>query len=202
MIQQIKRILWKKRNENQKQFFVGLAIDAFIFVYGIILLIFPTLLEDANLKINNYIVVMLALFALGNLIKYIVFNDNTNEKIYICLLSCAVGILNIILCGFLDENTVFDMSIMIFTLTICGVKLFGIDYYHERKDSYWCIETMLLVIFVTVGIVIALTVLSNNTYQVLSLGFFTIIISILDVIGTSIKCMLKSHRFIRNIKLK
>ncbi len=202
MIESIKNILFKRRNENQKEFFVGLSLSAALFLLGIIYLIFPSVMNGKLLVINNFFVIFIALFSVINLVKFILFNYKTNEKIYLCLLGCGVGILNIILDGFLDDDTVFTMSIMLFTLAVSGVKLFSIDYYHSKKDSYWYIETMLLVILVVIGIVVSLTVLNNSAYQVLSLGFFIIIVSILDAIDLSIRCMLRASRFVKNIKLR
>lgn len=202
MIEQIKKILFKRRNDNQKEFFVGLSLSGVIFLLGIIYLIFPSILRNDLLHINNFLVIFVALYSVVNLIKFILFNYKTNEKIYLCLLGCGVGILNIILSGFLDTDTVFTMSIMLFTLAVSGVKLLSIDYYHSKRDSYWYIETMLLVVLVIIGIVVSLTVLNNNAYQVLSLGFFIIIISILDAIDASIRCMLRAPRFVKNIKLR
>jgi hypothetical protein len=102
----------------------------------------------------------------------------------------------------MDATTVFTMCIMLFTLVVTGVKLFAVDYYFQRKDSYWYIITMLLIIFLCVGLVISTALLNHPDIQVVSLGFFIIIIAILDAVDTSIKCMLKAPRFVKNIKLK
>ena len=202
MVSKIIDALTRKRNENQKHFYVGLSISAALFILGIIYIISPSIITTKVYRVNNFVIVMLALYGLANLIKYIVINYKTYEKVYLCLGSCAIAILNVILSAFIDATTVFTMSIMLFTLVVTGVKLFAVDYYYQRKDSYWYIITMLLIIFLIVGLVISIALLNHPDIQVVSLGFFVIIIAILDAVDTSIKCMLKAPRFVKNIKLK
>jgi hypothetical protein len=202
MINKIINALTRKRNENQKHFYVGLSISGALFILGIIYIISPSIITTETYKVNNFVIVMLGLYALLNLVKFIVINYKTYEKVYLCLGSCAIAILNIILSAFMDATTVFTMCIMLFTLVVTGVKLFAVDYYYQRKDSYWYIITMLLIIFLSVGLVISIALLNHPDVQVISLGFFIIIIAILDAVDTSIKCMLKAPRFVKNIKLK
>jgi hypothetical protein len=202
MIKKIINALVEKRNENQKHFFVGLTISCALFVLGLIYIISPTIITTKVYKVNNFVIVMLSLYALANLIKFVVINYKTYEKVYLCLGSCAIAILNVILSAFIDATTVFTMSIMLFTLVVTGVKLFAVDYYYQRKDAYWYIVTMLLIIFLIVGLVISIALLKNTDIQIISLGFFIIIIAILDAVDTSIKCMLRAPRFVKNIKLK
>ncbi len=202
MIKKIIDALTRKRNENQKHFYVGLSISGALFILGIIYIISPSIITTETYKVNNFVIVMLGLYALLNLVKFIVINYKTYEKVYLCLGSCAIAILNIILSAFMDATTVFTMCIMLFTLVVTGVKLFAVDYYYQRKDSYWYIITMLLIIFLCVGLVISTALLNHPDIQVVSLGFFIIIIAILDVVDTSIKCMLRAPRFVKNIKLK
>ena len=202
MINKIIDALTRKRNENQKHFYVGLSVSGALFILGIIYIISPSIITTETYKVNNYVIIMLGVYALLNLVKFIVINYKTYEKVYLCLGSCAIAILNVILNAFMDATTVFTMCIMLFTLVVTGVKLFAVDYYYQRKDSYWYIITMLLIIFLCVGLVISTALLNHPDIQVVSLGFFIIIIAILDAVDTSIKCMLKAPRFVKNIKLK
>ncbi|MCR5483860.1 MAG: hypothetical protein K6E99_05605, partial [Bacilli bacterium] len=194
--------LTRKRNENQKHFYVGLSVSGALFLLGIIYIISPSIITTETYKVNNFVIIMLGVYALLNLVKFIVINYKTYEKVYLCLGSCAIAILNVILSAFIDATTVFTMCIMLFTLVVTGVKLFAVDYYYQRKDSYWYIITMLLIIFLCVGLVISTALLNHPDIQVVSLGFFIIIIAILDAVDTSIKCMLRAPRFVKNIKLK
>ena len=202
MIKKIIDALTRKRNENQKHFYVGLSVSGALFLLGIIYIISPSIITTETYKVNNFVIIMLGVYALLNLVKFIVINYKTYEKVYLCLGSCAIAILNVILSAFIDATTVFTMCIMLFTLVVTGVKLFAVDYYYQRKDSYWYIITMLLIIFLCVGLVISTALLNHPDIQVVSLGFFIIIIAILDAVDTSIKCMLRAPRFVKNIKLK
>ena len=97
---------------------------------------------------------------------------------------------------------VLAISIMVFVLAITTVKLFSIDYYHDNKDAFFYIETMLLCLFLVVGVVISVNLFNDSTIQTIMLGFLFIIIGILDGVNISIKCMLKAQRFLNKIKLK
>ena len=157
-----------------------------------------------NINANNLFVSGLLMFGCVNLVKYIVVGKNpTTERVYMTVACAASGALDIILGGFYDDqHMVLAISIMVFVLAITTVKLFTIDYYHDRGDAFFYIETMLLSLFMVVGFVIAVNLFKDSTIQTIMLGFLFIIIGILDGVNISIKCMLKANRFLSKIKLK
>ncbi len=197
----------KKMSENKKNFYVGILCSMAIFMMGVIYLTIPSyygLASMYNVNANNLFVSGLLMFACVNLVKYIVVGKNpTSERVYMTVASAGSGALNIILGGFFEnQHMVLAVSIMVFVLSITTVKLFTIDYYHDRKDAFFYIETMLLVLFLIVGIVVSVNLFSDPTIQTIMLGFLFIIIGILDGVNISIKCMLKAQRFLNKIKLK
>lgn len=197
----------KKLNENRKNFIVGLLCSVVIFVIGVVYLMIPSfygLATTFNVNANNLFVSGLLMIACVNLVKYIVTGkEPTAEKVYMTVAAAGSGALDILLAGFFDnQHMVLAISIMAFVLSITAVKLFTIDYYKERKDSFYYVEIMLLCIFLIVGIVVSVSLLNDSTIQIIMIGFLFIIIGILDGVNSSIKCMLKAPRFIDNIKLK
>ena len=74
MIKKIIDALTKKRNENQKHFYVGLSVSCVLFILGIIYIISPSIISNGSYKVNNYVIVMLGVYALLNLVKFIVIN--------------------------------------------------------------------------------------------------------------------------------
>jgi uncharacterized membrane protein HdeD (DUF308 family) len=82
------------------------------------------------------------------------------------------------------------------------VKLFTIDYYHDREDAFFYIETMLLIIFFIMGLMLAFNLFDDKILQAMMLGFFIVLISILDGLNGSLKSLIKSKRFQNKIKLK
>lgn len=194
-------------SQNKKNFYVGILCSIAIFIMGVMYLTIPSyygLSAMYNVNTNNLFVSGLLMFACVNLIKYIVVGKNpTTERVYMTVASAGSGALNIILGGFFEnQHMILAISIMVFVLSITTVKLFTIDYYHDRKDAFFYIETMLLCIFLIVGIVISVNLFSDTTLQTIMLGFLFIIIGILDGVNISIKCMLKAQRFLNKIKLK
>ena len=197
----------KKMSVNKKNFYVGILCSMAIFMMGVMYLTIPSyygLAAMYSVNANNLFVSGLLMFACVNLVKYIVVGKNpTTERVYMTVASAGSGALNIILGGFFDnQHMVLAVSIMVFVLSITTVKLFTIDYYHDRKDAFFYIETMLLVLFLIVGIVVSVNLFSDSTIQTIMLGFLFIIIGILDGVNISIKCMLKAQRFLNKIKLK
>ena len=197
----------KKMSENKKNFYVGIACSIAVFLMGVMYLTVPSyygLAAMDNINANNLFVSGLLMFGCVNLVKYIVVGKNpTTERVYMTVASAATGALDIILGGFYDDqHMVLAISIMVFVLAITTVKLFTIDYYHDRGDAFFYIETMLLSLFMVVGFVIAINLFKDSTIQTIMLGFLFIIIGILDGVNISIKCMLKANRFLSKIKLK
>ena len=194
-------------SQNKKNFYVGILCSIVIFIMGVMYLTIPSyygLSAMYNVNTNNLFVSGLLMFACVNLIKYIVVGKNpTTERVYMTVASAGSGALNILLGGFFEnQHMILAISIMVFVLSITTVKLFTIDYYHDRKDAFFYIETMLLCIFLIVGIVVSVNLFSDTTIQTIMLGFLFIIIGILDGVNISIKCMLKAQRFLNKIKLK
>jgi len=197
----------KKMSQNKKNFYVGIACSIAVFLMGVMYLTIPSyygLAAMYNVNANNLFVSGLLMFGCVNLVKYIVVGKNpTTERVYMTVACAASGALDIILGGFYDDqHMVLAISIMVFVLSITTVKLFTIDYYHDREDAFFYIETMLLSLFMVVGFVIAINLFKDSTIQTIMLGFLFIIIGILDGVNISIKCMLKANRFLNKIKLK
>ncbi len=197
----------KKISENKKNFYVGILCSVAIFLMGVIYLTIPAYYGlDAmnNVNANNIFVSGLLMFACVNLVKYIVVGKNpTSERVYMTIACAGSGALDIILGGFFeDQHMVLAISILVFVLSMTTVKLYTIDYYHERKDAFFYIETMLLCLFLIVGVVISVNLFKDSAIQTIMLGFLFIIIGILDGVNISIKAMLKAQRFLNKIKLK
>lgn len=192
-------------NLNRKRFFVGIVCSGIMFFMGVLYLTVPAYYGTeymANIDTNDLFVSMVLIYAVLNFIKYFLLGKNpNNENIYISIASSLTGTLNVLLNEFLEKNIILGISLLIFVLLITGIKLFTVDYYHDRKDAYYYIEGLLLAIFFIVGIVTSLNLFSDSILQTIMLGFYFIIIAILDTVNTAIKTMLKAKRFLNKIKL-
>lgn len=190
--------------KNKRKFIIGIIGAIIIFLLGITYISMPTYygIEMMDyLEINNLFVSFVIIYATINLSTFLMLGKNpNNESINLCIIGSIAGILNIILSSFTDKS--FMISFAIFVFLVTAVKLFTVDYYHDRKDAYYYIEGLCLSIFFIVGLVTAINLFGSSFLQTIMLGFFITIIGILRIFNISIKTMLKSKRFLRKIKLK
>lgn len=190
--------------KNKKKFLVSIVGAIIIFFLGITYISMPTYygidLMD-NIEINNLFISFSIIYATVNLGIFLILGSNpNNESIYLCMAGSIAGILNIIISNY--SNKSFMLCFAIFVFMVTAIKLFTVDYYHDRKDAYYYIEGLCLAIFFIVGLVTAINLLGSAFLQTMMLGFFITIIGILRIFNVSIKSMLKAKRFLRKIKLK
>ena len=168
-------------SKNKKNFFIGMISCGIIFLMGVLYLTVPSyygLEEMTNINVNDLFICMVLVYSVVNFGNYILIGKNpNNEVIWLSIVASISGILNVGLNLLFNPTYTLAMSLGVFIFLTIGVKIFTIDYYHDRKDAYYYIETMLTLIFF-------------------------IIISILEAVDVSLKGMLKAKRFLKKIKLK
>ncbi len=190
--------------KNKRKFLVNIIGNLIIFLSGIAYISMPTyygidMME--NIEINNLFLSFTIIYATVNLGIFLILGKNpNNESINLCIISSISGILNIILANYTEKAFMISFAVLIFLIT--AIKLFTVDYYHDRKDAYYYIEGLCLGVFFIVGIVTAINMFGSSYLQTMMLGFFIVIIGILRIFNVSIKTMLKSKRFLQKIKLK
>lgn len=190
--------------KNKKKFIISIIGALIIFLLGITYISMPTyygvdMME--NIEINNLFISFVIIYATINLGTFLMIGKYpNNESINLCIVGSFAGLLNIFLSNFTDKAFMISFAIFIFLIT--AVKLFTVDYYHDRKDAYYYIEGLCLSIFFLVGVVTAINLFGSSFLQTMMLGFFITIMGILRMFNISIKTMLKSKRFLRKIKLK
>lgn len=190
--------------KNKDKFVIGILGSAFIFFLGVIYISMPTyygveMLE--NLDINSLFISFIIIYAAANLGTFLIIGKNpNNEAIYLSIVGSIAGLLNLILSNYITKA--FPISLAIFIFLVTAVKLFTVDYYHDRKDAYYYIEGLCLAIFFIVGIITAINLFGGTMLQTIMLGFFICIVGILRIFNVSIKSMLKAKRFLNKVKLK
>lgn len=192
--------------DNKKKFFVGTICGSIIFLMGVLYLTIPGYYgidNMAEVDTNNLFISATLVYSVISFLRYVLLGKNpNNETIYFCIASSVMGIFNVVLAHYYQASIVLSMSLALLVFIITGIKLFTIDYYHDRKDAYVYIESLLLAIFFVVGVVISLNLLNSSVLQTVMLGFFFIIVGILDIINSAIKSLVVSKKFLRKIKLK
>lgn len=193
-------------SKNKKNFFIGMISCGIIFLMGVLYLTVPSyygLEQMTNINVNDLFICIVLVYSVVNFGNYILIGKNpNNEVIWLSIVASISGILNVGLNLLFNPTYTLAMSLGVFIFLTIGVKIFTIDYYHDRKDVYYYIETMLTLIFFIIGIVICFNLFNDSIVQTIILGFFFIIISILEAVDVSLKGMLKAKRFLKKIKLK
>lgn len=192
--------------KNKKNFFIGIICSGILFMISVLYLTIPSyygIEQMASIDTNNLFISMMLVYSVLHFVHYILIGANPNkESIYMSIAGSTAGLLNVLFGIFYPNNAALPMSFAIFVLIITGIKLFTIDYYHDRKDVYYYFETMFLLIFFIVGIVSSFNLFSDSILQTMMLGYYFIVVAIVEALNNSIKSMLKSKRFLRKIKLK
>ncbi len=191
-------------SKNKKNFIYYELESAVIFLVGVLFTLLPTIYGTDNLSelnVNDLFISMTLILASLNLANFYVVGSNpTKEYLYYSMTSSLVGIVNLLISQYFSNSITLAISILSLTVTFSIVKLFTVDYYHDRKDSFYYIEALLAIIFLVVGMVISISVFNNPVIETLELGFFVIIMGIIESIKTATKCLLKAPRFLRFIK--
>lgn len=192
--------------KNKKNFITGMLSSGIIFVMGVLYLTVPSyfgLEKMTDINTNNLFISITLVYAVLNFAEYVIMGKNpNNEAVALSITTSITGITNIILGIFFSESLTLALSMGVFVFLTTGVKMFTIDYFHDREDAFYYVEMMLTAIFFIVGIVISFNLFNDSVLQTIVLGCFFIIVSILDAVSVSFKGMLKSKRFLKAIKIK
>jgi len=191
-------------SKNKKNFVYYELASACIFMVGVLYTLLPTLYGSNNLgelNVNDLFLSMtLVLSCLNLALFYIIGKNPTSECLYFSICASLCGIVNLIITPYFENSVTLAISILAITITFSLVKLFTVDYYHDRKDAFYYIEGILAIILLIVGMIISISVFNNPVIEIMELGFFMIIMGVIESIKGATKCLLKAPRFLGKIK--
>lgn len=191
-------------SKNKKNFIYYELESGVIFFIGVMFTLLPTIYGPDNLgelNVNDLFLCMTLILSSLNLANfYVVGASPTKEYLYYSITSSIVGIVNLLITPYFSASLSLAISILALTITHSIVKLFTVDYYHDRKDPFYYIEGTLAIMFLITGMIISISVFNSPVIETLELGFFMIIMGIIESIRTATKCLLKAPRFLRFIK--
>lgn len=191
-------------SKNKKNFIYYELESAVIFIVGVLFTLLPTIYGINNLEelnVNDLFLSMTLILSTLNLANYYVVGESpTKEYLYYSMCSSIVGIVNLLISPYFSNALSLAISILALTITFSIVKLFNVDYYHDRKDAFYYIEAILAIAFLITGMIISISVFNSPIIETLELGFFMIIMGIIESIRTATKCLMKAPRFLGKIK--
>lgn len=191
-------------SRNKKNFFLGQVASGIIFAIGVLYILVPNYYGLDNMSIidtNNLFISLIIVYASVHLgLFYLIGKNPTHESFLMCIASVLCGVFNVVVKEYVSASLALSLSVLVFTLAITAIRLFTVDYYHDRKDAFFYIEAFLTVIFFVSGIIISISLFNDPLVQTVELGFFLMIMGIIESMKVATKCLLKAPRFLGKIK--
>lgn len=195
----------KRISKNREHFFVGLISNITLFCIGLIYLLVPTYygIDNMNgLDVNNLFISAMLIIALLKFVEYFIIGDNPDkEAIFISMGVSICGIINSFLTPKLISSYALSISMFSLVFIMSCVKIFTIDYYHDRNNLYYMIEFMFLIIISVVGTILSFSMFSDPILECIEMGIFIILLSIVGSFDITLKTILKSKRVMKKIKV-
>lgn len=195
----------KRMSKNRENFFVGLISNVTLFIVGLIFILVPTYYGVNNMEgldVNNLFLSAMLIIALLKFVEYFIIGDNPDkEAIFMSMGVSFAGIVNSILSAKLIPSYALSISMFTLVFIMSCIKIFTIDYYHDRKNLYYMIEFMFLVIISVVGTILSFSMFADPILESIEMGIFIVMLSIVGSFDITLKTILKSKRIMKKIKV-
>lgn len=189
---------------GKRNLVISILSAGLIFMMGLLYLTIPNYygLEAMSvISTNDLLLSALLVYSVVKFGEYVLVGKNpTNENVFLTITASSVGIINVLLNVFVEPSMALSISLMVFTLGIILVKLFTMDYYHDRENGFWYVELIYLIIFTAVGIITSCNLFNDSILQTIMLGYYFIIVGVLESLKATTKSLLKSKKFLKSIK--
>lgn len=169
-----------------------------IFILGCTLMLFPGLGFD---DMNYLFFIVMTFYGLLSYILYmIVRRKDDYEYLFIALVSIIAAAAGV---TFQYENPkmVLSLSLIGWISMVAIIKLIKMDYYNDRNNILWFVRTITFVLFLIVGTLTCVNLYYNIEIQSLMLGFFLVIVAILESFDPLVVYLLskKNRRVIQKV---
>lgn len=185
--------------KNKKNLIIGLIGSGIMFMMGVLYLMFPTIYELDNFDVidtNGLFYIFILVFSSIKLGEYFLIDTKDNKEIILTsIFSCLCGILNYVMNLYMESNKVrLTICLLVFILSIIGLKIFTFEYYKSKKDIFYYIEGICTLILFISGIVLSFLLNNITIIQTLALGFTLILLSILEAFNFTCKYVLSKPK--------
>lgn len=130
------------------------------------------------------LIIVMASFAFLKLLQFILtFKDKDYQSLFmsiISLISCLV------LAIFELDKKIILLIFLIWMGLTCLVKLKKADYYHDRDNKLWVFRIIVLLIFLTIGLLTGLNLYQSDSLEILLFGYFFFINACLEMLDPMI----------------
>ncbi len=164
---------------------IDIIINSCLFLVGILTIILG-IIKYSDIK--TIFISIMFLYSILNLAQYLMTKSSKDiEGLLTFVVSLATAIV--------DYNLVFNskvlcISIMVWVSLMSVIKFIKTDYYNDRKDKMWKLRIITLIVFIISGILTSLCFNYSSNVQILVLGYFFMIHSILELIDPITKYLI------------
>ncbi len=170
-----------------KKQFAELSSFLLIFIVGSLLLVVPTL---GFTNINTLFFAIMIFHGLLSYILYMIIREKDDyEYLFTSLASVLAACGGIVFQNY-NSQMVLSLSLIGWIAIVAIIKLIKMDYYHDRNNILWFIRTISFVLFLIVGTLTCVNLYYNIEIQSVMLGFFLIIVAILESLDPLVKIIL------------
>ena len=74
------------------------------------------------------------------------------------------------------------------------IKLKNADFYHDRENKMWILRLLILFIFIASGLLTSINLFYDNSVQILLIGYFFLVNSILDTISPLVEYISRGNK--------
>ena len=155
---------------------------------GMVLLLL-SLFSIKNIKLLN--IIIFSFISIINIIRYILIRSSKDyEGLHIFI----VSIISLVLAIVLDITNVKKLYyvIMFWVGFMSLTNLKKMDYYHDRKDNMWKIQTFIFGAFLLTGLLTCVNLAHSSSVQIIILGYFYLICGILKTIDPLVITLMKN----------
>ncbi len=192
-------------SKNKRNFFIGNGIAGMIILIGILYLSIPLYYgkEYKHIDINNLFISFTFCYAVLHFVFYCLFDKKEPiESLYLSIGASIACLLDVILMKKINPYTALMISNGIFLILLLLAKGGIVKKYYQKASALFYVELYILILYAFIGILITFSFFSRNSLCIIILGFYIVLLGILESFHTSIRCMLRAKRFIHRIRIE
>ena len=171
----------------KKKQIVDLVTNISLLILACVILLFPSFkITDIKLVLG-LIFGFYTLFKLTSFILIIKEHDYENLFTSIVSLGCFIAIF------YLELTTKNIALILLIWLGLMSlVKLKKADFYHDKQNKMWLMRLFILFSFIAINLILCLNLMYEKEVQILIIGFYFLINSLLDTIDPLVSYLMES----------
>lgn len=181
------KIFKQKLNKSEK---INIIISAIIIILGILLMLLSSATNYAPITM---LYIVFTIYGLIKLEEYFITKPKDDyEELYTAIV-CMIAALSGFKFNTYNTQIVLALTLSSWVGAMSIIKLIKIDYYHDRKNKIMYINLGTFFLFLLIGLLTSINLYFSENIQSLMLGFYFIIIGILDIAEDLIRILVSKN---------